>query len=668
MKSTMLLIILFIGVPLMAQQEVSQDSSLSLSLMSTYVEDKVILRWAYQNYETWEQCKRDTFQVERYEIDDRGVPMESSLIIMEVNPFTIDEFRPYLEAKNEHVIAVGDLLYGEPKSDTTSVYEHYHEARNRYVFAMLFADKSIGAATALGLRWEDVNVEKSKEYFYRVKSKNHKEVNAGYSSISTHKPSEYPLNIDSIIEREQHVVVVWDRETHDPHYTGYYIERSMDGVKYERLNETWLLSAKSEDYESTDIRYVDSVENYQPYYYRLVGHTPFNFETEPSKPVKGQARDLTPPLPPENLRIRQEADHSVVIEWEFPEPSDVAQLWVEHSLSFDKFYEPINKEPINAQDGRYVDEADPRIETNYYRLVYADRYGNQAKTIHLSVVKKDSLPPSTPQNFMGEVDTNGVVTLSWASSPEYDTKGYYLYRTNKTDHAPTIITGDPIKTLSYTDTITMRTLTEEVVYRITAVDYFGNYSEYSEPLVLKRPDLLPPNPAIFSNIKLVKKGIQVDWDESNSKDVVKHILSRRVQDGKWQVLKSLDAGENNYLDRNLEKGKVYHYRIQAEDDAGWRSEVIGEVSMRYAEVGDVPVPKILKVEEGENGVELEWENLGESYSYVLAKRTSEEGKFITLRVIKDSTYVDLLTNKLNKNIAYRVQAVHEDGRRSRWGR
>ena len=667
MRLRIILILTLFSGGLISQEETSVDSTLGLSLMTTYINDQVILRWAYDNYKTWELCRLDTFLVERYDIDERGVPITKSVQFTEVRPFNLEEFQPFVDANNENVIAVGDLMYGAPKSDTNSVYEQYHEARNRFAFAMIFADKSKGAAEALGLRLEDQGVAKNQEYFYRVKSKNHPSIKAGFSSISTYKESQFPLSIDTILEQEMRVVLVWDKEEHNPYYTGYYIERSEDGVNYERLNDSWLLSASSEDYQSTDIRFVDSVENFRPHYYRIVGHTPFNFETQPSRALRAQARDRTPPLPPANLTIRQEADHSVVIEWEFPEPHDVAQCWVEHSLTFDKFYARAHEHNLDAASGQYTDQADPGVETNYYRLVYADQYGNQARSIHLSVVRKDSIPPSTPEDFAGTIDSNGMVHLSWSPSNERDVKGYYLYRTYKADHDPTMITGEAIANEQYVDSVTMETLTEEVVYRITAVDYYGNYSDYSEPLVLERPDLIPPNPAIFKCIELKEEGIMIQWDESNSKDVVHHLLSRRTNDTEWTVVKIFEPGTKEFIDTVLQTGQKYVYRIQAEDDAGWKSEVISDVSMRFNEIGAIPVPNIFRIQEGEKGIEVEWEKLDGPYSYVLAKRKNEGGKYTTIKITTASSFLDPSSNKLDKNISYRVQAVHEDGRRSRWG-
>lgn len=58
--------------------------------------------------------------------------------------------------------------------------------------------------------------------------------------------------------------------------------------------------------------------------------------------------------------------------------------------------------------------------------------------------------------------------------------GYFIYRANSNNHLYTNILQKPIRINNYIDTVTMKTLTEQVYYKVTAVDHNGHVSQFSE--------------------------------------------------------------------------------------------------------------------------------------------------------------------------------------------
>ncbi|MBK8723817.1 MAG: hypothetical protein IPL95_16675 [Saprospiraceae bacterium] len=88
--------------------------------------------------------------------------------------------------------------------------------------------------------------------------------------------------------------------------------------------------------------------------------------------------------------------------------------------------------------------------------------------------------------------------------------------------------GYPHKTNIFYDSISLQTHTEEIYYRISAVDFRSNYSEYSDVLELKKPDKVPPSPPTFYDFKFRKNKIQLAWYPSDAKDVVAYLLYKKM--------------------------------------------------------------------------------------------------------------------------------------------
>src|SRR5690606_29645766 len=111
--------------------------------------------------------------------------------------------------------------------------------------------------------------------------------------------------IESLIEEENHLVIQWDKELLNPYYTGFWVEKREGNRPFERLNRDPIIGAASAEFDSPWITFRDSVPNYVEYEYRIVGISPFGFESTPSAGIKGMARDKTPPDPVRNLRFEE---------------------------------------------------------------------------------------------------------------------------------------------------------------------------------------------------------------------------------------------------------------------------------------------------------------------------------------------------------------------------
>jgi len=115
----------------------------------------------------------------------------------------------------------------------------------------------------------------------------------------------------------------------------------------------------------------------------------------------------------------------------------------------------------------------------------------------------DSIPPTSPTNVVGQIDSLGLVTLKWAANTEKDMLGYRVYRGNNRKEEYSQITVSPHQDTVYYDSVGVKNLNSTVYYQIIAVDQRFNMSKPSEILAVKKPDYIPPTQPVFSAYEVV---------------------------------------------------------------------------------------------------------------------------------------------------------------------
>ncbi len=661
LKKISLIVFLNLGLCLYSSSLHSQEDStqLSLSLISTYIDGKVVLRWSPVDYETWNICKDTSYTLTRYEVNSDGALDENSRMTWDVAPYTEEFYRTEADHSDEALMAVGFLMYGDVQSDTNDVFALYHEARNRFAFALVVAARSRTAAEALGLRFEDPNFQKNKNYQYSISSKAEANIIPGINLVNTEKEDFYPIRLDSVVSHDGYVTLTWDKHLHDLYYSGYYIEKSDDGKSFYEISNGMFMASTSEDYKSDQYVYVDSIPNDVTHYYRIIGQTPFNFITNPSNVVAGIAKDLTPPDYPVSISANTLEDGSIYLKWKYADPLDIADVRIQHTGDMKHGFKEIQK--LEPSVNEYTFKSDDFRPIDYFRIRFSDASNNHLYSRKIIVHKRDTTAPIAPSNLQGTVDTNGVVLLTWSAPPDNDVKGYYVYTSNADYHEPVIITPMPLLDTFFYDTINIRTLTEEIYFRIVAIDWKSNYSEFSLQLELKRPDIIPPSAPTFYD-KIIQDGyIRLKWHESVAKDVVDYKLLRKDSTG-WERLTILLSGV--YDDYDVVPGQNYTYRITAIDDAGLESEYAFDYYATYFETKTIPTPNIevLDYDKEEQELKLTWTDLGEHHEYMIYVASKVSGPYYSY---KSSTApsLSIKTNDRRLN-AFKVQAVHKDGRKS----
>ena len=210
----------------------------------------------------------------------------------------------------------------------------------------------------------------------------------------------------------------------------------------------------------------------------------------------------------------------------------------------------------------FIDSSCNENINNYYWIAVFDHEDNVNVTMPQYGTIIDSIAPMPPTGLEGSIDTNGVVTLKWKLGAEPDLRGYFVHYANNARHTFINRTDQPLRDTFWRDTIPLNVLTEQIHYKVVAIDHRFNYSGYSEMLTLSKPDKVPPTSPVFLRSFADEKGIQLQWTNSGSHDVKANVLMRRGQ-GQTQFEEIYRCGPKpsvvNYSDSKLPRQGI---RIQ----------------------------------------------------------------------------------------------------------
>lgn len=684
----------FLTGPDLFAQQTDRPFTASLRVTAKVYEDSVVLRWAPDKPGAWLKAKTTGFMVERNEITDKKV--NDTLVVIDtasvvnlteepIKPWPLEEWQPLVEDKSIGDIAAvaAQVLYGDNNVLGANWIDRADNLTNQFTFALMAADFSHRVADAAGLRFVDRNIERSKNYVYRISSlvdRSEYYIQPGYVNVNSDnisRPVPAPV-FKEVEELENTIHLKWDRRVHSTRFTAYYIERSTQpDTGFQRLVQLPYTNPVSKDLESPpqDIVYIDSLQqNYVPYYYRIIGITPFGELSPPSEVIKAMGRDRTPPPQPANLQSEMIDSSSIKLTWEMPSmPPDMDGFYIGTSNNSNEGFVPLFDEPLPADTRSYIDTTINQYVNRFYVVGAVDTAGNGSLSFAEYGKMVDSLAPAPPKNLTGRVDSTGKVHLSWDSGKEPDILGYQVYYAHDPSHDFTQATRGPWSETAFTDTISIKTLTEKIYYKVMAVDWVHNYSEFSEIIELKKPDIIPPTTPVFSNYEVSEEGIKIEWIPSSSNDVVRHELLKRSGAGDWQFLAAIksDTVSPGYLDELVEADSIYSYTLQAVDDDSNRSKQATPLRLRMIDFSKKPAVDSLvtSIDKQEQSIILNWE-----YPY------PGEYRFVIYRAVNGSDFVsyesvDKATKRfIDHNVQfdntyeYTIRVFYGDGKKSAFGR
>lgn len=643
------------------------QSQNSVKLLAKRDGNNIKLRWAPINENIWLNQRLKGYRVSRLIWDKQNsISAENYEVLEDLIPLDLQNFeQQYNNTNNNYLAVMAETLYGDWETlkegdvPTDNWVNKVEELRTKYTMAMYAADMDFDAAHAAALGFEDKGLDSNKKYVYKIEALGDSLQIVAIHVVLPQKAEASKVIIDQAIEGEGHVALKWDRPLHQKMFTAYYIERSKDGKNYERINDIPYINPVTDSYPDakTHITFSEELTNYDPYYYRVIGIDPFGDLSEPSESKRLQGRDLTPPAAPRiDSIISDDQVRYINIAWDNNASSiDWDKTVIQRSIDSDgPFYDIVSLPKLSLY---YKDETIQENTRYYYKVCAVDTASNYGCTGVYGATINDRLPPAKPMGINGVIDTNGLVTVNWIANDEQDLKGYYVHFSNGADRVFGNLTPTALTQNIFQDTLDLNTLTETIEYKVIAVDHRQNYSEFSDVLVLKKPDVIPPSPAVFKSYDVSAKGVSLMIANSSSHDLKETILLRREKEKEYVELLRFSDKEINYIDTTIVSNKKYEYTLRAFDDD--KNMTLSPENLRIRTKDDKHLHEVtLSITAIEGGVELKWNNVKEDNARVTIYKSSGQRQ-TTLKTIKlpERSYV----HKTDKSYAYQVRIEYSDG-------
>jgi len=654
----------------------------NLMLIGRSYGDSVVLRWAPTKPTLWYLANKSGYSIIRYQFENKKLLLATKKILSTapIKPWTLNEWKKQAQPSDSLAAVCAELLYGKSKVEVTTnkgvnlkdALNSNYDLQNKHGMALFLADQSFFLSTGLGLRYTDKDFEKGKSYAYVVYAlTDPKIVKSDTSAVLINTAETMPVPEMPKVQVEELDRIVkfsWNRQIASAFYTGYYYERSVDnGKTYKRLNRRpyTQLTTETNSLKNSTIELNDSLPiNYKQYYYRIIGVTPFGDFGKPSMPLPVMGRDRTPPNPPVQISAKNIINNQVKISWtkKIKEPDFMGYLIGRGTNAKGPFFPIVNK-LLPADATEFIDLNASRHGTNYYVVSAIDTAGNAAASIPAYVIMTDTIPPAKPVGLAGKIDTTGIVHIHWNLGQEPDLLGYLVYSANDIKHTFIPVTKDFLVDTSFTDSITLKTLTKNIYYKVRAFDRNRNPSAFSEALEMKRPDKVPPVAPVFNNFSVNDTGIVLKWVTSSSDDVASQVLYRREKGKEWIPYAKLTVKTDSYFDKAVKKQQWYEYSLEAIDKAGLHSQRSFPMNVRMYDSGkrrEVSNFTVTKTPDSKS-VQLTWKYAEKGDFWFVIYRSKDDKGLMTYKNIPSDQHSFVDAN-LEKGIyQYSIKAVYKDG-------
>lgn len=672
-RSVLVFIILSFCTAMYSQGLVhNEEGESSIFLIARPSGDSIMLRWAPDEHRLWLIGNKYGYQVTRSCLIKNGEfvanPVTELLTPTPLMPIPLADWEAMAET-NELAGVAAEAIYGDQfdvnvgYGGIADIVNRVAEQENRFGFALLAADLSREVALASGLMYIDRGTKPGEKYVYKVFPAflpDGMDVDTGYffTGVDEYLPLPAPTNVQAEPE-DKGVMLSWDGLFQGSVFTAFWVERSLNGVDFERLDNSPVINTTPVGYEDSRLHfYRDSLaDNNHLYYYRILGVTPFGETSPPSAIVKVKGINEIQSVP--RITSAESFDGlTMTLEWEFePMATEVIEGFkLLRSDRFDGDYEVIS-DHISVMR-KQIDDPHP-LATGYYRMQAYNSDGDGPLGTPRMVQMVDSIPPAPPVGLSAKADTSGMVLLTWQPNSELDLFGYRVFRANSLHEEFSQITAESVYANCFTDTISLKTLTKKVYYKILAVDQRQNWSAFSEVLEVDRPDVVPPAPPRISSVRSVDNGIEVSWVLSPSSDVEQQLLYRNNENNRqWQLIKIMDAKTTQFVDSMVLPDILNRYLFVVVDSAGNESKpgkaVGGKVSaLKLEEVKDLEV----ELDKNENVAKLKWTYQRSDVVYFIYRKKGNNSELISSTESK-FFFDELLSGSHDVSYAIVVKSSH----------
>ncbi len=629
---------------------------------------KIMLRWGVNDYQAWVNSNTRGFSIERLLIAKDGEvidpPTSIRLNSTPLLPRPLSEWEA-LSEDDDYVALAAQALYGEDfdvdfgnLNGVGQIINQVRQNEQRYQMALFAADQSVEAARLSGLFFEDQTVLPGEKYLYRITSLASPEVmpiDTGFVFIDLEMtlPRLAPLAVSAQFD-DRVALVRWRNDFLNQYYSGLILERSEDGVKFEKIHDNALPILDEPG------QWLDSLEeNNKIYYYRIRGLSPFGIEGIASDTVSGQG--VSPfQVYPENLQGEVIDNEEVQLLWGVNGEEDFEHFAVLRSAGSSRPPDTLIRVPPDVMT--YTDTMP--LSTNYYWIA-AEAQGKVNVNFPILIQLEDTIPPSAPRGLNGSIDSTGLVIIEWIPNDEPDLLGYRLMSSGSAIAEMVPVNVEPITTNRYIDTISVKTLDEHVYYTLLALDRRYNPSDLADTLILQLPDINPPVSPVFKGVESSASGTLLVWVNSASDDVENQLLYRRkTNERKWQLLEVINNNsDTSFFDNDLLVGEKAAYTLVAVDEARNESKPSIPILGSKLDIGERPAIENIYIDHDPttNQVQLTWRyGVSGVWKYYLYKKSIDNDNYSLIGSTQNDYYEDDIDD-LVQDVAYKLQAVFQNG-------
>lgn len=551
-----------------------------------YDDGKLMIRWNPTDPYIWERAHSTGYTITKYK---DGEQIRTTAIkaadYQEKEMFTDDSYYEFIINQAIYIENVDPAIVEEtyPKDSYTDA----RILRSRYEVTNYLQHADFGLSMYAGLGFQDTDLDNRASYKYVLKSvANLFEPVTLTFSINDYQPPVVPELMSDWDNRR--ALLKWNTAEYRPWFYGYMIHMSTDDVNYSPIDDNVYVNlmdtiADFQFYEKEVI--VD--ENDKTYYFRLLGHDYFGGVSKHFTQVSGKASEGIAFCPIIH-KAEQKVDNTCDIKW------SMMDKFLPLVKSYNLYAAPSWEGPYLLDTAGIAPTAtsinrEIVFGANYWRLAAVDEAGEEHSSFPKLVMSRDTIAPATPTNIVANIDSNGIVNLTWDPNDEEDFIGYKVFYTHDTLLEYVLDHLEYVEEPKHTDTLFLRTYQKYTYYKIISVDARNNRSPYSDIIAVKKPDILPPVEPNFTHGDNLKGRVVLQWNSSSSPDVMSEQLYRKPlkSDDGWRLLKEwkTEDFEGIYIDSLLEPKITYAYILTAKDEDGNTSipsrPITGEIIKSY---------------------------------------------------------------------------------------
>ncbi len=670
----MRLLILGVCLMLSAIAKAQTKPQGSIKVRTEVHSDKVLLRWIASDAKTWESLNKHGVRLERLTIARNGQALlkpEVQILGAELKPRETDELKA-IATQYPMGLVMAQAVFGEDfevglgDNPMTKAIALDEQREQRYLFSAYAADLCYPVAKAMGWGWEDTSVKQGERYLYKV------------VSLSTDKKLPIKEGLSFVIMGQNTQLVKpqalsarfgdasaqlsWDYNGLVHLYNSYIVERSEDGSNFSPITpEPITRMSDGEKSLHAPITYADSIANLKTYYYRVAGITPFGTKSAYSLVVSGMGYPSLKAIPMISSASFNEKG-GIQISWSFTSEEEglLESFNILHSTN-DKRYIPIKQGVASSERSYTIDK--PQDKYIYYKIEAKPKRGASTQSLPVLLQPIDSIPPTIPTGLKAEIDSLGIVHLSWNRNRDADIYGYRLYRGETEGDELIPMTDIAIQDTLYRDSVNLQSLNSKVFYALTALDRRYNQSDLSEPISAWKPNTIPPPTPIITRVDIQEQQTKLTWNISEDPYLAGFIIYRKENGSNTlrQIARIEDKTERTYSYIVPEPGKLYSYQIQAFSQGGLLS-TISEAVVAKSAISKKPTTEsslsLTPLPEG--AIAIKWKvpesslisvtlyktNLGGKL-YVYRENLPAEGELIDQDILqgKSNTYTIIVKHK-----------------------